>query len=78
MNTLPAYVRDLGRGLVMIGGPDSYGAGGYLRTPLEEALPVDMDVRSRTQEPNLALVFVIDKSGSMGRCHCNDPNALPG
>ncbi len=78
MNALPAYVRDLGRGLVMIGGPDSYGAGGYLRTPLEKALPVDMDVRSRTQEPNLALVFVLDKSGSMGRCHCDDPNALPG
>jgi Mg-chelatase subunit ChlD len=78
MNTLPAYVRDLGRGLVMIGGPDSFGAGGYLRTPLEKALPVDMDVRSRTQEPNLALVFVIDKSGSMGRCHCNDPSLQPG
>ncbi len=74
MLALPSYVRDLGRGLVMIGGPDSYGAGGYLRTPVEKALPVDMDVRSRKQEPNLALVFVIDKSGSMGRCHCDDPN----
>ncbi len=78
MNALPAYVRDLGRGLVMIGGENAYGAGGYLRTPLEEALPVDMDVRSRTEEPNLALVFVLDRSGSMGRCHCDDPTALPG
>jgi len=78
MSTLPSYVRDLGRGLVMIGGPETYGAGGYLRTPIEEALPVDMDVRSRTREPNLALVFVIDKSGSMGRCHCDDPNAQVG
>ncbi len=78
MNALPAYVRDLGRGLVMIGGANSFGAGGYLRTPLEKALPVDMDVRSRTQEPNLALAFVVDKSGSMGRCHCDDPNLLPG
>ncbi|HET7087407.1 MAG TPA: VWA domain-containing protein, partial [Anaerolineae bacterium] len=78
MNALPTYVRDLGRGLVMIGGPEAYGAGGYLRTPLEKALPVDMDVRSRTQEPNLALVFAIDKSGSMGRCHCDDPSAQPG
>ncbi len=78
MNALPSYVRDLGRGLVMIGGPEAYGAGGYLRTPIEKALPVDMDVRSRTKEPNLALVFAIDKSGSMGRCHCDDPNAQPG
>ena len=78
LNALPAYVRDLGRGLVMIGGPDAFGAGGYLRTPIEKALPVDMDVRSRTQEPNLALVFAIDKSGSMSRCHCDDPNAQPG
>ncbi len=78
METLPAYVRDLGRGLVMLGGADSFGAGGYLRTELEQALPVDMDVRSRAQEPNLALVFVIDKSGSMGKCHCDNPNLLPG
>lgn len=78
MNALPTFVRDLGRGLVMIGGADAYGAGGYLRTPVEKAMPVDMDVRSRTQEPNLALVFVIDKSGSMGRCHCDDPSLLPG
>ncbi len=62
----------------MIGGPDSFGAGGYLRTPVEKALPVDMDVRSRTQQPNLAIVFVVDKSGSMGRCHCDNPNLLPG
>lgn len=78
MAALPLYVRELGRGLVMVGGEHAYGAGGYLRTPLERALPVDMDVRSRTREPNVALVFVVDKSGSMGRCHCNDPSLLPG
>ena len=78
MEALPVYVRELGRGLVMLGGEQGYGAGGYLRTPLEEALPVDMDVRSRTKEPNVALVLAVDKSGSMGRCHCDDPTALPG
>ncbi|MBI2762690.1 MAG: VWA domain-containing protein [Chloroflexi bacterium] len=68
---LQVYVRDLGRGLVMVGGPDSFGAGGYAKTTLEETLPVDMGVRNRQQEPDVALVVVIDKSGSMDACHCN-------
>lgn len=72
--TLASYVRDLGRGLVMIGGPESYGAGGYLRSPLEKALPVDMEVRNRSREPNIALVLAVDKSGSMGACHCDNPD----
>jgi Ca-activated chloride channel family protein len=71
---LATFVRDLGHGLVMLGGDQSFGAGGYLRTPVETALPVAMDVRSRSQEPNVALVMALDKSGSMGRCHCDDPD----
>ncbi len=68
---LQVYVRDLGKGLVMVGGPDSFGAGGYQKTPLEESLPVDMGVRDRQKQPDIALVVVIDKSGSMAACHCN-------
>jgi uncharacterized membrane protein len=71
---LQVYVRDLGKGLVMIGGPESYGAGGYTSTPLEETLPVDMGVRDRQKQPDIALVVVIDKSGSMDACHCNSFN----
>jgi Mg-chelatase subunit ChlD len=65
MEALPVYVRDLGRGLAMIGGVDSFGAGGYRRTPIEEALPVNLDPLDTTQQPNLALAMVIDRSGSM-------------
>jgi uncharacterized membrane protein len=68
---LQVYVRDLGKGLVMVGGPDSFGAGGYQKTPLEETLPVDMGVRDRQKQPDIALVVVIDSSGSMAACHCN-------
>lgn len=68
---LQVYVRDLGRGLVAVGGPSAYGAGGYTDTPLEESLPVDMGVRDRQKQPDVALVVVIDKSGSMDACHCN-------
>jgi uncharacterized membrane protein/uncharacterized protein YegL len=71
---LQTYVRDLGKGLVMIGGPHTYGAGGYTKTPVEEALPVDMGVRDRQKQPDVALVVVIDKSGSMDACHCNTFN----
>ena len=68
------YVRDFGRGLVMIGGPKSYGAGGYTDTPIEETLPVDMGVKDKQKQPDVALVVVIDKSGSMDACHCNSFN----
>jgi uncharacterized membrane protein len=71
---LPVYVRELGMGLLMVGGHDSFGAGGYLRSPIEEILPVDMDVRDKQLQSNLALVLAVDKSGSMGRCHCDDPD----
>ncbi len=74
MANLPSYVRDLGKGLIMIGGKESFGVGGYGRTPVEEALPVYMDVRDREERPNLALAFVIDKSGSMDACHCSSPD----
>ncbi|MGH2475759.1 MAG: VWA domain-containing protein, partial [Candidatus Limnocylindrales bacterium] len=67
-------MRDLGRGLVMVGGPKSYGAGGYTDTPIEETLPVDMGVRDRQKQPDVALVVVIDQSGSMDACHCNSFN----
>lgn len=62
---LAAYVRDLGRGLLMVGGPQSFGAGGWRDTPLEAALPVDMDVLSKVRTPPVSIVVVIDVSGSM-------------
>jgi uncharacterized membrane protein len=74
MASLQSYVRDFGRGLVMVGGSRSFGAGGYAKTPIEETLPVDMGVRDRQKQPDVALVVVIDKSGSMDACHCNSFN----
>lgn len=62
---LASHVRDFGGGLVVIGGDRSYGVGGYARTPLEEALPVRMDLRGRRLSASVALVLVIDTSGSM-------------
>ncbi|MER3460767.1 MAG: hypothetical protein C4303_06500, partial [candidate division GAL15 bacterium] len=66
MEALRDYVRDLGGGLVVVGGPHSFGVGGYARTPLEEVLPVVMVVQHRMALPSMALVLVLDTSGSMG------------
>lgn len=65
MSELETYVRDVGGGLVMTGGPDSFGPGGYAGTALERALPVSMDIKGRGEMPSLGLMLVIDKSGSM-------------
>ena len=74
MASLQVYVRDLGKGLVMLGGRSSYGAGGYLNSVLEDVLPVYMTVRDRQRSPDVALVAVVDKSGSMADCHCTSDN----
>lgn len=66
MAVLQSYVRDLGGGLVAVGGPESYGMGGYFRTPLEETLPVDMQITDQERFPSVSIVIVIDRSGSMG------------
>jgi uncharacterized membrane protein len=65
MAMLQTYVRDLGGGMVAVGGPESYAPGGYYRTALEEILPVDMHLKDQERRANLTLFFVIDKSGSM-------------
>ena len=69
MHSLEAMVRDLGIGLVMVGGPHSFGAGGFLDTPVEKALPVDMDIKQRKMLPRGALVLV------MHTCEFVDGNA---
>lgn len=60
------YVHDLGGGLVMLGGPDSFGAGGWTNSDLDRyILPVSCQIPSQTILPSGALVLVIDRSGSM-------------
>ncbi len=66
MEALQSYVRDLGGGLVFIGGTESYGTGGYFETPIEETLPVETRLRDQQRLPLLTIVYLIDTSGSMG------------
>jgi Mg-chelatase subunit ChlD len=53
-----------GGGLAMVGGPQSFGLGGYRGSAVEEALPVRMKARQR-EEPSSIVALIIDKSGSM-------------
>lgn len=65
MQAIERYVRDLGGGFIMMGGPNSFGMGGYYGTTIERILPVRFDTERRREQPVLALALVIDKSGSM-------------
>ena len=57
--------KELGSGLVMIGGDQSFGAGGWVGTELEKAMPVDFQIKNAKVIPVGALALVIDRSGSM-------------
>ncbi|ADO41232.1 vWA domain-containing protein [Ketogulonicigenium vulgare] len=62
---LASRVQDHGLGLVIAGGPHSFGPGGYLETPLETLSP--LSARLPHEGPGIAMVFVLDRSGSMSQ-----------
>lgn len=72
VSTLGTFVKDLGRGLVVVGGTHAYGLGGYRDTPLEALLPVDAEPPDTQREAEVAEVLLIDTSESMGACHCDE------
>jgi uncharacterized membrane protein len=59
------WVQELGGGFLMLGGENSYGVGGYYSTPIEQMLPVRMDHEDRQETPTVAMLVVLDRSGSM-------------
>ena len=65
MTVIQSFVRDLGGGLLVVGGPEAYGPGGYFKTPLEDALPVESQIKDQKRIPQLTIAYVIDRSGSM-------------
>ena len=69
---LSGAVRDGGRGLVTVGGNQSYGLGGYYTSELERLLPVVSEILDPLRRQTVAEVLAIDTSGSMGACHCSE------
>jgi Mg-chelatase subunit ChlD len=62
---LQEATRALGKGLIVIGGTSSYGPGQYASTRLEEMLPVTVKVTDGRERQRVALLLVVDHSGSM-------------
>lgn len=56
---IATYVHDMGGGLVMIGGDESFGAGGWQNTETEKVLPVDMEIPAQRQVGKGALVLIM-------------------
>ncbi len=65
IEALAAYVRDLGGGLLLLGGDRSFGPGGYAKTPIEEVSPVSFELKQDERRASVAQVMGIDISGSM-------------
>ena len=63
--TLVSYVKDLGGGLLVVGGPEAYTAGGWRGSELAAVWPVSLDLPDKLLIPDVAIVFVLDNSGSM-------------
>ncbi|WP_203246071.1 VWA domain-containing protein [Sporosarcina beigongshangi] len=66
MTLIEQAVKNFGTGFMMVGGDESFGLGGYFKSPIERLLPVEMEVTGKEQLPSLGLVIVLDRSGSMG------------
>lgn len=64
-NSLENYVKEYGGSFITTGGENSYALGGYMDTPLENVLPVYMDMRGKKEIPKMSITLVIDHSGSM-------------
>jgi len=65
MANLAGWISGGAGGLMMTGGRNSYGPGGYYRSALEHILPVSMELRREHRKFSLAIVVALDRSGSM-------------
>jgi Mg-chelatase subunit ChlD len=78
IEVLMTAVRDAGRGMVTLGGTQSYGLGNYLDSEFEQILPVVSDILDPKRRQTVSEVLAIDTSGSMAACHCSEGASNPG
>ena len=66
LSSLDFFVNDQGGGLLMVGGKNSFGSGGYHQSAIDPLLPVTMELKSEHRKLSVAMAIVMDRSGSMG------------
>ncbi|MBN1911589.1 MAG: VWA domain-containing protein [Pirellulales bacterium] len=62
IDMLVSNTHEMGAGLVMLGGNNSFGAGGWNNTKLEEAMPIDFQIESAKVVPRGALAMIMHAS----------------
>ena len=62
INMLVSNTRQLGAGLLIIGGPEAFGAGGWTGTELEKAMPVDFKIKNSKIQAVGALALIMHAS----------------
>ncbi|MBO7090285.1 MAG: VWA domain-containing protein, partial [Victivallales bacterium] len=65
MELVAQLVKSGALGLFMTGGRSSFAVGGYYKSPLDDVLPVSMEQRQEIRKSQVAVVVVLDRSGSM-------------
>lgn len=65
LRSIDFFVNGQGGGLLMCGGKNSFGSGGYFHSPIDKLLPVSMELRKDENKLMAAIAFVLDRSGSM-------------
>jgi len=65
LELVAAWISHAGGGLMLTGGKNMYGPGGYFKSALDPLLPVSMELRREHRKLKLAIVVALDRSGSM-------------
>jgi uncharacterized membrane protein len=65
VGALDFFVREQGGGLLMVGGENSFGSGGYFSSAIDPLLPVSMELKKEQRKIATALAIAMDRSGSM-------------
>lgn len=66
LTAVEAFAAELGRGVILTAGRQSYLAGGWAATSLARLAPVDLRPPAREARDPVALVLMVDESASMG------------
>ncbi len=65
MSSLNFFVKEQAGGLMMVGGEQSFGSGGYFNSEIDPLLPISMELKNEHRKLNVALAITMDRSGSM-------------